>query len=286
MATSAPKNVVVTGGNTGIGFALCKQLSTSGCFVYLGSRNKDRGEAAVTDILDKFPKAQIKLLIIDVSSDDSVKKAAKELTDDGVKLYGLVNNAGVGLSHGVDSTAILNVNLKGPKRVFEAFLPLLDAKKGRVVNVSSGCASAYMKGSMGKNPMGKNSLADKKDLLSWDVTWEQIMSVVAKETKASGGNIDGFAAYGLSKAGLCAYTMLIAKKFPHITSSSCSPGFIKTNMTKGFGAKLTPDQGTVSLKHCLLNKLGGNGWYFGSDGKRSPLDKSREPGDPEYNPAD
>jgi len=286
MATSALQNVFVTGGNTGIGFALCKQLATGGCFVYLGSRNKDKGEAAVKAVLDEFPKAKIKLVIIDVSSDDSVKKAANELADKDIKFYGLVNNAGVGLSHGVDSQEILNVNLKGPKRVFEAFLPLLDPKKGRVVNVSSGCASAYMKGSMSGKPMGGNSLADKKDLLSWDVTWEQIMSVVARESKASGGKIDSFAAYGLSKAGLCAYTMLLAKKFPHITSSSCSPGFIKTNMTKGFGAKLSPDQGTVSLKHCLLNKLGGNGWYFGSDGKRSPLDQSRNPGDPEYNPTD
>ena len=34
------KRVIVTGGNAGIGFALCKQLvSEDGCFVYLGARN-------------------------------------------------------------------------------------------------------------------------------------------------------------------------------------------------------------------------------------------------------
>mmetsp|Transcript_3255 Transcript_3255/g.4433 ORF Transcript_3255/g.4433 Transcript_3255/m.4433 type:complete len:162 (-) Transcript_3255:312-797(-) len=161
---------------------------------------------------------------------------------------------------------------------------MLDKKDGRIVNVSSGLASAYMKGSMGKRLVGKTSKEEKAPLLSFEVTWEQIQEVVALEKKAGGGEIDGLSAYGLSKAGLTAYTMYLAKKYPNITSSSCSPGFIATAMTKGFGAKLTPMEGTVSLSHCLFGKLGGNGWYFGSDAKRSPLDKARDPGDPEYKP--
>jgi len=172
----------------------------------------------------------------------------------------------------------------GPKRVCDAFLPMLDKKEGRIVNVSSGAASAYMKGSMGKMKMGKCTKEEKAPLLSFDVTWEQILGCVEAEKKAGSGTIEPFTAYGLSKAGLTAYTMYLAKLYPAIVSSSCSPGFIATAMTKGYGAKLTPEQGTVSLRHCLFGKLGGNGWYFGSDAKRSPLDKAREPGDPEYKP--
>ena len=61
-------------------------------------------------------------------------------------------------------------------------------------------------------------------------------------------------------------------------------------MTEGYGASLTPDQGTVSIKHCLFSEDIGegkaypNGAYFGSDAKRSPLHCSRSPGTPEYVP--
>ena len=40
---------------------------------------------------------------------------------------------------------IFNTNLNGPKRVCDAFVPMLDASRGRIVNVSSGAASGYMK---------------------------------------------------------------------------------------------------------------------------------------------
>jgi len=45
------KRIVVTGGNSGIGLALCKQLVTEhGCHVYLGSRSLERGTDAVNNI--------------------------------------------------------------------------------------------------------------------------------------------------------------------------------------------------------------------------------------------
>lgn len=50
----------------------------------------------------------------------------------------------------------------------------------------------------------------------------------------------------------------------------------------GKGADLTPEQGTVSIRHCLFNQLQGNGWYYGSDAKRSPLHLKRDPGEKEY----
>jgi len=49
--TAMAKRIVVTGGNSGIGFALCKQLVTEhGCHVYLGSRSLERGTDAVNKI--------------------------------------------------------------------------------------------------------------------------------------------------------------------------------------------------------------------------------------------
>merc|ERR1712167_362555 len=88
-------------------------------------------------------------------------------------------------------------------------------------------------------------------------------------------------AYGLSKAGLTAYTMAQAKACPNLVVTSLSPGFIQTAMTQGMGAGLTPEQGLVSLVRCLFGDVV-SGYYYGSDGLRSPLTVSRDPGTPEY----
>ena len=177
------KHVLVTGGNTGIGFALCRQLAADhSCHVYLGARfgghghsadsipslllssssrirtfispssspssrltrnlttrSIPKGEKAVTEILKRHPGVKLELVQIDVSSDESVKAAAAKLKAKGVPLYGVVNNAGAGLSHpGVTVADVLNVNLNGVKRMCAAFLPLLDHWTGRFVNVGSG----------------------------------------------------------------------------------------------------------------------------------------------------
>ena len=71
------KTILVTGANTGIGYALCKLLATEhGCSVLLGSRTKSKGEKAVADIKALAPKASVELVEIDVSSDESVAAAA------------------------------------------------------------------------------------------------------------------------------------------------------------------------------------------------------------------
>ena len=48
------KQVLVTGGNSGIGFALCKILvSEHNCYVFLGSRNADKGYQALKNIQEQ-----------------------------------------------------------------------------------------------------------------------------------------------------------------------------------------------------------------------------------------
>lgn len=270
-----PRPILVTGGNQGIGFALCKQLATQdACRVFLGSRNKERGEAAVASILADAPDAAIELLQVDVSSDESVAAAAAALKErlGGALLHALVNNAGVGLAQaGASVDMIFDVNLYGTKRVTEAFLPMLDQEGGaRVVNLGSGAASMWM---------AKQDKATQAPFMDPAVTWAQIEAAVA-----SARTDDPYACYGLSKAALAAYTMECARLHPSITWSSVSPGFIATAMTANFGATKPPEEGTVSIRHCLFQPLRGNGWYYGSDAKRSPLDVLRNPGEPEYDP--
>ena len=100
--------------------------------------------------------------------------------------------------------------------------------------------------------------------------------------KEQEGNTDDMSVYGLSKAAVSSFAMICAKKYPHLTFSSTTPGYINTAIVRGWGATKEPKEGTVSIKHCLFNDLKGNGMFYGSDALRSPLHKYRNPGDPVY----
>lgn len=280
---STPKTVLVTGANQGIGLALVKQLCKDhGCHVYLGSRDEDRGLAAVQQVQAQAgagSNGTVELLVIDVGSDESVKAAARSLADKGVILNAIVNNAGTFSSHGSNTETILNVNIFGPKRVVDHFAPLLEESPSttRIVNVGSGYASMYM----------KSQEEDRQKLLcSPDTTWEQIELLTKEGLMAESflpGDSEG--AYGLSKALLASYTMLLAKTFPNIQSYCISPGYVETALTSVFqGEKKKPEDSTLPITHCLFGDLPkeSSGWYFGSDAKRSPLHLSRNPGEPEY----
>lgn len=270
------RSVLVTGGNQGIGFAACKQLAIEhNCHVYLTARNPDRGLAAASKIqraITDTPTCTgaVDFIPLDTSDEASIQQAAQTARSklSGSKLHGILNNAGIGLNTG-SSGDILTTNLYGPKRVSEHFLELLDPDHGRIVNLGSGSGPMYV---------GGCSTKDKKVLCSPEsdaVTWEYI-------EQHARDNLNRSDAYGLSKALLACYTGLFARQHPNILTSCVSPGFIDTQMTAGWGASKSPDQGTLAIKKCLLDDLDGNGWYYGSDGMRSPYHFMRNPGEPIY----
>jgi NAD(P)-dependent dehydrogenase (short-subunit alcohol dehydrogenase family) len=97
---------------------------------------------------------------------------------------------------------------------------------------------------------------------------------------------DHMTAYGASKALLNAYMLHLAAS-TELHVNACSPGFIDTDLVRAFlpdakGA-LPPDAATRVILHLLFDTPR-RGIYFGSDALRSPLDKYRAPGAPEYEP--
>lgn len=271
------KNILVTGANKGIGKAICKAIIQDhpGTRVLLGSRDPSRGDAAVADIIAELGSeavSRIESVVIDVGNDESVSTAAASVASRygcNNALHAIVNNAGVGFGGSVEDT--LRTNFFGPMRVNDAFLPLLSADGGRIVNIASSSGPMYL---------AKCGEAEQKLLSSESATMDTILAHV-KEKIASGDSSD---AYGFSKACLNAYTMLHAKAHPSLIINSCTPGFIATDLTRGMGATNTPEMGTKSAIYLLFGDDTGSGRYYGSDAIRSPLDRYRGPGDPPYNP--
>src|SRR5262245_16669892 len=136
------RRILVTGANKGIGLAIVRAIleDHDDTFVFLGSRDTDRGRAAAASLTKTHPErqARIDVVALDVSADLSVAAAAERVARScsGDKLYALVNNAGIGTGAGASLADVLQVNTLGVHRVCESFLPLLDLTRGRIVNVT------------------------------------------------------------------------------------------------------------------------------------------------------
>lgn len=139
--------VLITGANKGLGLEAARRLGEMGWTVFLGSRDVGRGQAAV----DKLTAdgANVILVPLDVTSDESVAAALGLVQEHTDRLDVLINNAGAP-GHMVtpaEATAeeihgVYDTNVYGPVRVTHAFLPLLRAAENpRVVMVSSGGGS-------------------------------------------------------------------------------------------------------------------------------------------------
>ncbi len=136
MNTTSTLPIFVTGASSGIGAHLIRYLAERGHLVYATARkNKD---------LDML--AQIENVIpiqLDVRKPDQIQSVFEFVSGQGMGLFGLVNNAGIG-GLGMFSTwtdeemfEIFDVNVFGPHRMTNAFVRLLIESKGRIVNIGS-----------------------------------------------------------------------------------------------------------------------------------------------------
>lgn len=139
------KRALVTGGNKGIGFAVCKGLAAAGFEVILAARSLDKSKQAAEQL--QSTGSQVRSLELDVTNDDSIHRAAEDLSGEISHLDVLVNNAGIYPDEGVNILTVsrdllnlaMNTNAFGPIQVTQAFLPLLEkAPAARIINVSSG----------------------------------------------------------------------------------------------------------------------------------------------------
>jgi NAD(P)-dependent dehydrogenase (short-subunit alcohol dehydrogenase family) len=135
------RTCLVTGGNSGIGYATAAGLAQRGATVWLLCRNPERGEYAVRRLRAATGSRRVHCAVLDVADFTSIRRFAKDFGGRSVDV--LVHNAGV-LPDRREETAdgnelTLATNVLGPLLLTRLLLPKLRAAgRARVVFVSSG----------------------------------------------------------------------------------------------------------------------------------------------------
>ena len=136
------RTVVITGGNSGIGFEAAKALAARGARVFIASRDAGRAAEAVAAVIAATDSATVAAVTLDLASLASVRACAGELLERCPRLDVLINNAGVmaiprrATPDGFETQ--LGTNHLGHFALTALLFPRLHATGGaRVVNVSS-----------------------------------------------------------------------------------------------------------------------------------------------------
>src|SRR3954452_21504342 len=134
MKVESMRVAVVTGASSGIGEAAARSLAGAGFTVYGTSRKAVAGEQ----------RDGVTFLALDVTDDESVAGAVREVLGRSGRIDVLVNNAGVGTAGAAEESsiaqaqALFDTNLFGAIRMTRAVLPhMRERRSGRIINVSS-----------------------------------------------------------------------------------------------------------------------------------------------------
>jgi NAD(P)-dependent dehydrogenase (short-subunit alcohol dehydrogenase family) len=223
---------LITGATKGLGRETARRLLAAGHTVYLGARDAQRGKEVTADL-------GAELLLIDVTSDESVQAAAAVVREQAGHLDVLVNNAGIaggwtppGEITAADMLAVYDTNVFGVVRVMHAFLPLLEASVSPVVvNVSSGLGSL----------------------------------TVTNDPSRFESTLLGLA-YPSSKAALNMITSQYAKAYPAIKINVVDPGYTATDLNGHRGTQTVEEGTEIIVRMATIGGDGPTGGYFDAAG--------------------
>jgi retinol dehydrogenase 14 len=203
------KVCLITGGSSGIGKATALGLANKGASVVMVCRDRSRGEAAATEIIEKSGNELVDVMLADLSSQESIRQLAQDFADRYGRLHVLINNAGVFISRrtltvdGIETT--FAVNYLAPFLLTNLVLEVLKASApARIVNVTS---SGERSGTI-----------DFEDLQG--------------ERKYG-----GIRAYNQSKLAMVLFTYELAKRLEGtgVSANCVHPGVVATNLGRGNG---------------------------------------------------
>jgi NAD(P)-dependent dehydrogenase (short-subunit alcohol dehydrogenase family) len=234
------KTVLITGANKSIGFETARQLLQKGYYVYLGSRDIQKGQTAVDQLKSKG-LTNVEPIQIDTDSLESIKEAHETLKSKTNTLDVLINNAGI--NGGRPQTAltvdvnvvrkVFQTNFFGVIEITQTFIDLMkNAPEPRIVNVTSGMGSLTMHS---------------------DPTWKFY-------------NNKG-AAYHPSKTAINAYTVMLAYELKDtpFKVNAVDPGFTATDFNQHRGTGTVEVAAARIVKGATMSQDGPSGQFFSDE---------------------
>jgi len=189
-------NVVVTGGSRGLGLGIVRGLSAAGYSTIAVSRSLSDDLNRTIAEAEKSGHAPVHFLPFDLSETDKIPALAETLRAKHGTIYGLVNNAGLGIGgllatmQNADIEKLVRLNTLSPILLSKYLVRMMMAQgEGRIVNVSS---------------------------------------IVAMT------GFNGLSVYAATKASLVGFTRSLAREVGRagITVNAIAPGFVDTDMTR------------------------------------------------------
>jgi NAD(P)-dependent dehydrogenase (short-subunit alcohol dehydrogenase family) len=234
------KSALITGANKGIGFEVARQLAQKGVYVYLGSRDLEKGREAINKLKTEGIK-NAEVVQLDVTNNESVIAARSEIGKKIKTLDILINNAGIYGGYpqtALDSTidqfkATYDANVYSVVRVTQAFIDLLrKSSEPRIVNVTSSQGSITLH----SDPAYK--YYDYKGVV-----------------------------YLSSKSALNMYTVVLAYELKDTSFkvNAVCPGYTKTDFNGHRGTGTLEDAGNRIIKYALIDKDGPTGKFFSEE---------------------
>ena len=196
------KTILITGANSSIGKVAACELAKTGNIIVMLCRNQERGEKALTEVINGSKNSNVHLMICDLSSFSDIKAFCAEFKMKFTKLDILINNAGK-MSRNKHETedgfeSHLQINYLAPFLLTNLLIEII-RPGGRIINVSSLA-----------HKIGKINFSD--------------INLVNKFSM--------FKAYSQSKLALTLFTFTLAEKLKTkaITVNCLHPGIIVSNL--------------------------------------------------------
>jgi 3-oxoacyl-[acyl-carrier protein] reductase len=213
--TKNARSVLVTGGSRGLGLAIAQKLAAAGYQTIALARRETKEVAAAIARAEEAGQGALSFVPFDLGKIDDIPDLVRRLRKQFGPLYGLINNAALGLSgtlalmHHTKIDEMVRLNTVSPIVLTKYVLRGMMADgSGRIVNVASIVAS----------------------------------------TGAS-----GVAAYAATKASMVGFTRSLAREVGPlgITVNAVAPGVLETDMTQ----VLTDEQRALVARRSALNRL-------------------------------
>ena len=216
------QNVIITGGNGGIGRSIGLAFAKAGANVCLIGRNQAKGEESLKLLADHGYRGGFYL--VDLAEAEAVERFFAQYGRSHTTLHGLVNCAGAGESRG------------GSVKVWEDGQTREQVEQRWADMAGSNLQSAYLMGTFGMKLMAENG---------------SIINITS--TASIHGN---YGLYGTMKAGAEGLTRSMAVEFAllGVRVNAISPGWIQTANTLPDADD--PDQIAWAAQTSLLGRMG------------------------------